>query len=106
MIENNIMQLMPNFVTKHWNYERNSIAPEEVSVFSEENYYWKNESYDAFYFKPSKVHSRLRSTSLPELTIYYYLSQLFENVKSRYVFNEGNKKYEADIYIPCIKLVI
>ena len=105
-VENNILELMPNFVKNHWDYNKNEVSPEEVSIFSESHYYWKNESSTSFYFKPSQVHSRLNNTSLPEQTIFYFLQKIFHDTKSRHIFINGIKKYEADIYVPSLDLVI
>lgn len=105
-VENNILELMPNFVKNHWDYNKNEVSPEEVSIFSKSHYYWKNESPTSFYFKPSQVHSRLNNTSLPEQTIFYFLQKIFHDTKSRHIFIDGIKKYEADIYVPSLDLVI
>lgn len=105
-VENNILELMPNFVKNHWDYNKNEVSPEEVSIFSKSHYYWKNESPTSFYFKPSQVHSRLNNTSLPEQTIFYFLQKIFHDTKSRHIFINGIKKYEADIYVPSLDLVI
>lgn len=105
-VENNILELMPNFVKNHWDYNKNKVSPEEVSIFSKSHYYWKNESSTSFFFKPSQVHSRLNNTSLPEQTIFYFLQKIFNDTKSRHIFINGTKKFEADIYIPSLDLVI
>ena len=105
-VKNNILDLMPNFIEKHWDYNKNEISPEDVSIFSNKCYYWKNESTASFYFKPSKVHSRLTGTSLPEQTIFYFLQKVFEDTESRHVFTDKIQKYEADIYVPSLNLVI
>lgn len=105
-VENNILELMPNFVKNHWDYNKNKVSPEEVSIFSKSHYYWKNESSASFFFKPSQVHSRLNNTSLPEQTIFYFLQKIFNDTKSRHIFINGTKKFEADIYIPSLDLVI
>lgn len=105
-VENNILELMPNFVKKHWDYEKNNKSPEEVSIYSKEKYYWKNETSSVFHFEPSKIHSSLINTSIPEQSIFYYMNKFFKDAVSRHVFICDNKKYEADIYIPSIALVI
>ena len=105
-VENNIFELIPNFVKSHWDYDKNEVLPNEVSIFSENKFYWKNESGVSFYCKPTKVHSRRNGTSLPEQIILYYVRDIFEDTKSRYVFFNGKEKYEADIYVPSLNLVI
>ena len=43
---------------------------------------------------------------MPEQTIFYFLQKIFNDTKSRHIFINGTKKFEADIYIPSLDLVI
>lgn len=93
--------LLTNFkeiVEKHWDYEKNDDLPEFVNVKSDKEYWWKNET-ESFKLKPNELTKRKFGTSFHEQCIYFYLKQLFKNVKNRYRVKLNNVMTEADIFL-------
>ncbi len=100
--------LLTNFkeiVEKYWDYEKNDDLPEFVSIKSDKEYWWKDET-GSFKLKPTELTKRKFGTSFHEQCIFFYLKQLFKNVKNRYRVKLNNCMTEADIYIENYSLAI
>jgi hypothetical protein len=90
---------------EEWNYEKNTVDPEQVSYGSDCKVWWKcsmgHEWEAKIYFRTTghrgcRICALETQTSFPEQAIYFYLKQLFNDTVNRYIF-EGR---EIDIFIP------
>ena len=100
--------LLTNFkeiVEKYWDYEKNEDLPEFVSIKSNKEYWWKDET-GSFKLKPTELTKRKFGTSFHEQCIFFYLKQLFKNVKNRYRVKLNNCMTEADIFIEDYSIAI
>lgn len=100
--------LLTNFkeiVEKYWDYEKNDDLPEFVNVKSDKEYWWKDET-GSFKLKPTELTKRKFGTSFHEQCIFFYLKQLFKNVKNRYRVKLDNVMTEADIFIEDYSIAI
>lgn len=96
---------------KEWNYEKNTVNPEEVSFGSDHNVWWicekGHEWQTNIYFRTNNrygcpICAKESQTSFPEQTIFYYCTLLFKNVFNRFLINHQ----EVDIFIKDLKIGI
>ena len=89
---------------KEWNYEKNSIKPDEVSYGSDHNVWWRcekgHEWQTNIYFRTNNhygcpICAKETQTSFPEQTIFYYCNRLFSKVHNRHIVSG----YEIDVFI-------
>ena len=95
---------------KEWDYGKNTLNPETVSVFSPKMAYWicshghkyEKPIYDRAKGKGCPICVRSKSTSFPEQCFYYYIKKVYPDTINKYkdIFNNA---MEIDIYIPSIK---
>ncbi len=96
-----------------WNYEKNTIKPEEVINSSSIKVWWKCEKNHEWEARISKRACgrgcpycfSANQTSFSEQAIYFYLNKCFNNVYSRYkkLFDNG---MEIDIFVEDLKIGI
>lgn len=101
------------YILKEWDYEKNNILPEDITVGSHIKIWWKcsfGHSYQALpYNRCGKTHSgcpicdKENHTSFPEQAILYYLKKYYSNV-----INSNKKEIgmELDIYLPNERIAI
>ena len=83
-----------------------SQADESNQIFWQPEEYKREENEDQ---KRKRFFNRDYSTSLPEQGLYYYIHQFFDDALNRAVISSNSNSsigYEADIYIPSIKVAI
>ena len=89
---------------EEWNYEKNTVDPEQVSYGSDCKVWWKcsmgHEWEAKIYFRTTghrgcPICARETQTSFPEQTLFYYLKKLYNKVFNRYIINGC----EIDVYI-------
>jgi very-short-patch-repair endonuclease/rubrerythrin len=109
-----IANLRPELL-EDWYYKKNKVKPNEVTIGSDVKIYWKCHTCGhewsteaknrAIHSNGCKVCSKRWNTSFNELTLLYYLKQVFDSVEHSYQLDiqEFN---EVDIYIPNLSLVI
>ncbi len=101
-------------IAKEWNYERNALTPEQVTLSSNKNAWWICKFGHEYQTKISTrtiqntgcpVCNKERKTSFPEKAVFYYLKKLFpeaqENKKIQWLGNS-----ELDIFIPSLNVGI
>ena len=98
----NIEQIIPSVVDKYWCYNLNKEKPSEVSIFTENQYYWRNSTGVLFYRAPLEIDNQSTQTSHAEAFFYCLLKQIFSDAMHR----AKVKKIEMDIYIPSINVGI
>lgn len=96
--KNDLLSNYKEIIEKYWDYDKNNDPPECVNIKSEKEYWWKDES-GTFKLKPTELTKRKFGTSFHEQCIYFYLKQLFNNVKNRYRLKINDTSSEADIFI-------
>lgn len=102
MVEDNIMQIIPQIVERYWDYDLNTQNPDEISFWSNKKYYWRNNSDIIFHLSPINLWKPLSNTSRGERKAYCLLKQIFPKTYSRYVFNG----IELDAYTPEINFAV
>lgn len=101
----NLLTNFKEIVEKHWDYDKNNDLPENVDIKSEKEFWWKDET-GSFKLKPKELTKRKFGTSFHEQCIYFYIQQLFCNVKNRHKLKINNSSYEADIFIQDYNIAI
>lgn len=96
--KNDLLSNYKDITEKYWDYDKNDDLPENVNIKSEKEYWWKDET-GSFKLKPTELTKRKFGTSFHEQSIYFYLKQLFSNVKNRYRLRINDSSSEADIFI-------
>ena len=97
-----------------WDYENNTISPEEITFGSKKKVYWKCQNCGKP-FQVSVQEKRRRGTkycqfcrkeigsSIPEQAVYFYVKQVFPDAINAYRDEEILGKKSLDIFIPSIK---
>ena len=106
---NDLATLRPELL-KEWNYEKNKIKPEEITVGSGKKVWWtceKGHSYQAVIKLKCRPHSigcsickKESKTSFPEQALFYYIKKSFSCAISGEKEILKTHKLELDIYIP------
>lgn len=96
--KNDLLSNYKDIIEKYWDYDKNDDLPEHINIKSEKEYWWKDET-GSFKLKATELTKRQFGTSFHEQSIYFYLKQLFNNVKNRYRLKINNSSSEADIFI-------
>ncbi|MBQ9481745.1 MAG: hypothetical protein IJU84_06250, partial [Clostridia bacterium] len=94
-----------DIVERNWDYTKNKVSPENVSIHSNQSFWWIDET-GSFLMKPSELQRKSFGTSFNEQCLYFYLSKIFKNVSSRKKISCSNKKYEVDIYLDDYQIAI
>lgn len=105
-IDNGISKPLSSYteIMKFWDYENNAINPDEVTINSNKEAYWKCEKGHQWKTLIQSMTERgngcpicngERKTSFPEQSIVYYLSKFF-NVDSR----KRIAGWEVDVFLP------
>ncbi|MGL4852489.1 MAG: zinc-ribbon domain-containing protein [Tannerellaceae bacterium] len=108
-IENSLSECNP-ILASEWCETNNELSPEQVSVNSNQEAWWKCSKGHIW---KAKINSRNSGkgcpqcskgtqTSVPELIVYHYVSQLFADAINGYKF-DGK---EIDVYIPSLNIGI
>ncbi len=106
IIKDNLLKSMPILIQKNWLYDKNIKRPEDISVSSEEEYWWKDNLGNEFLASPTAMIKKTSGTSFPEQAIVYFLSQSIPNVSNRWKFHTKNKTIEADIFLHDFNIAI
>ncbi len=95
---------------EEWDYEKNSIDPNKVAVYSPKKAYWicsRGHGYEKAIYNRAKgigcpICIRAQSTSFPEQCFYYYIKKIYPDAINRYkeIFSTS---MELDVYIPSIR---
>ena len=101
-VEDNIEQIIPSVVDKYWCYDLNEEKPSEVSIFTENQYYWRNSTGVLFYRAPLEIDKQSTQTSHAEAFFYCLLKQIFSDA----IHRAKVQAIEMDIYIPSINVAI
>lgn len=101
-VEDNIEQIIPSVVDKYWCYDLNKEKPSEVSIFTKNQYYWRNSTGVLFYRAPLEIDKQSTQTSHAEAFFYCLLKQIFSDAMHR----AKVQAIEMDIYIPSINVAI
>lgn len=101
-----IVDIYPEIISKYWDYEKNQVKPEDVKLTDDCEYWWKG--YDKSYLMPvSLLRQKKGGTSYPEQAILFLLKQQIKDIKNKTsIYDNNDKRYELDIFIPSIKLAI
>ena len=111
--ENDLLTTNPE-IAKEWDYEKNSVKPDEVMVGSNKNKYWficpKGHSYNTTLLNRKNgtncpICDKERHISFPEKAIYFYMKKYFNNVTENY-HNTFLGRKEIDIFLPDQKVGI
>lgn len=106
---NDLATLYPD-VLKEWNYEKNTIAPNEIMPHTIKKVWWTCPSgHDYLMTTASKTRGHgcptcamATHTSFPEQAIYFYAKNIFPDIINAY----REHVVELDIYIPSINTAI
>jgi len=101
-VKDNIEQIIPSVVNKYWCYDLNEEKPSEVSIFTENRYYWRNSTGVLFYRAPLEIDKQSTQTSHAEAFFYCLLKQIFSDA----IHRAKVQAIEMDIYIPSINVAI
>lgn len=98
-------------LSTEWDYDKNGeLNPTDVTVATSKKVWWKcirgHEWKDTINHRNNgrgcPLCNKGLKTSFPEQAVFYYVSRLFKDAKSRFI----DFGFELDIYIPCIRLGI
>ena len=97
---------------EEWDYEKNTIKPDEIGHHSSQRVWWKckkcSNNWEAVISNRSRnSHNcpnchRYQKTSFPEQAIYYYVKQIFPDA----INSDKHLEMELDIYIPSLDVAI
>ena len=100
-------------VAKHWNYEKNSLKPTEVTKGTHKKVWWNGDCGHTFLSSVAiqcrngiscPICAKEQQTSFPEQAVLYYIRQVFPDaVNGDRISLDG---FELDIYIPSLKVGI
>ena len=97
-----ISNIIPSIVDKYWCYDKNHTPPEEVSIFTQEKFYWVNSFGVLFYRSPLEIDKPSNQCSDGEAFLFCLLRQVFPDAIHRTkIF-----KKEVDVFIPSINVAI
>lgn len=100
-----------------WHQTKNgTLTPYDVKIGSDKKAWWKCSKEQCQYEWEASIYNRSRSsgcpkcmagfgTSFPQLSLFYYLKQLFPKTEHKYIFNFPQRT-EADIYIKELNFAI
>lgn len=105
--KNDLLSQYPTIVAKYWDFKRNKIKPDEISVLSSKKVYWKCEYGHEW---KASVANKVGGSGCPKCNIenvnsfceqafFYYLKQAFPNA----INSDHHIGMELDIYLPSIK---
>ena len=109
---NDFATIYPELLSE-WDYEKNSISPDEIAGrSSNQKVWWKCKSGHSWFTSIS--HRTLESTGCPtcfserqtsfsEQAIYYYIKQIFSEALNSYTIDN---KFKLDVFIPSLSLGI
>lgn len=103
--KNDLLSNYPDIIKQYWDYNKNKKLPENISINSEQLFWWKDETGN-FQLKPTELTRKQFGTSFHEQAILYYCKQIFNNVKSRFRKKIENTKIEMDIFLQDLNLAI
>lgn len=103
--KNDLYSNYPDIISQYWDYDKNKELPENISINSEQLYWWKDETGN-FQLKPTELTRKQFGTSFHEQAILYYCKQIFNNVKNRFRKKVENSNIEMDIFLPDLNLAI
>ena len=110
--KNDLLTVKP-LLAKEWDYEKNSIRPDEVAMYSRKRVAWKCSKGHSFFAVVSDrvkgsgcpICNQERQVSFPEKALLYYIKKEYKNVignfRAPWLHN-----YELDIFIPEYKIGI
>lgn len=100
-----LVDLIPNTIKTYWDFDKNICSPEDISIDSEDEYWWKGYSHS--YKMPISYFLRSASgTSFPEQTIRFFLVKNNIEVVNRHIIIHEKQKYELDLFLPLFKIGI
>jgi len=109
---NDLKSCRPDLM-KEWDFEKNTIDPEKVGVYSpkiahgicERGHEYKKSIYARAKGKGCPICIRAKSTSFPEQCFYYYVKKAYPDAINGYkdIFPHT---MELDIFIPCVNIGI
>ena len=112
---NDLATIFP-FIAEDWDYEKNTLKPDEVTIGSTKKVWWKCHNGHPSYLSPigNRCHgagcpicNTMFQTSFPEQAIFYYIKKAFPDAVSKYKNKDIFKSsMELDIYIPSIRTAI
>lgn len=105
-----LFDLNPSYL-KEWDYEKNMISPNEITIRSGRKVWWKCPKGHEWLESPHvrgmgygcPICNSGTQSSFAEQAIYYYMKKIFSNTKNRY---KVENKYEIDVFIPELNLGI
>ena len=103
--KDDLLTLFPDLVAEHWDYEKNDELPENVSIASDQEYWWKDDT-GSFKLKPCELTKKQSGTSFNEQSILYYCKQIFGSAKSRNKIKIDGKLIEVDVFLEEINVAI
>ena len=102
----NIKETYPELVEEEWDYEKNSILPEECPIDCLDKIWWSPKYGKPFQATISERTKSLTGTSFEEQAIYFYIKKIFPDAENRKQLVTNTGTLEIDIFIPCLSLAI
>lgn len=103
--EPSVYELLSDIIDEYWDFEKNTVSPEDIPLDSEEEYWWKG--YAHSYKMPIQYLLRsVSGTSFPEQAIRFFLSKNDIEVINRHLITFDGKKYELDLFLPKLNIGI
>ena len=108
--KNDLLSRYPSVVREWWDYEKNTVEPDEISIASSKKIWWickEGHSWKA------KVANKVRGSGCPkcnvekvnsfcEQSVFYYIKQAFADA----VNGDNHIGMELDVYIPSLRVAI
>ncbi len=106
-IKDSIEKIYPEFCKRYWDYEKNLISPNSVSIKSTKKVWIKDNYGESHLTTPAENFKINNSTSFDEQAIYYYIKRLYPDAINRTQFiTKFGEVLEIDIYIPTLTIAI
>lgn len=102
---NSIAAVYGDFVKENWDYDKNTISPEQVSIHSKDSFWWKG-FYGSYLMPISALNKKISGTSFPEQAILFFLKKNGIEAENKHKVEFNGKQYEVDVYLPNLKIAI
>lgn len=72
--KDSISLLFPDIIKENWDYDKNIVSPEQVSIHSKDSFWWKG-FYGSYLMPITVLNQTISGTSFPEQAILFFFKE-------------------------------